>query len=251
MRNRILFTAALLVLSAGLMGVSVYGQSTTQPTPATKEPANPKNQNKKDSGDKDQSIPDAPSATGESTPSMPPPATPTDSGQSAVPKKPSTAEDNPFPEDISKAAAKAASASDATAPSMPPSDTTATPGSPDQGDLDKGASADPSRMAPKLEAPGESVDVYDPKRASEDVRVGRFYLKTGDYKGAYQRFKDATTFNQEDAEAVFWLAEAARRLNLQPEAAQNYALYLAAVPDGPNSKVARKALAELGSAAKR
>ncbi len=90
----------------------------------------------------------------------------------------------------------------------------------------------------------------DPKRASEDVRVGKYYMKTRDYKGAYDRFKDAATFDHENAEAVFWLAEAARKMNLDKEAAQNYQVYLEAVPDGPNSKAARKALGEIASAAK-
>ncbi len=82
------------------------------------------------------------------------------------------------------------------------------------------------------------------------MRVGKFYLQTGYYKGAYDRFKDATTFDHENVEAVFYLAEAAQKLNLAKEAEQNYQLYLAAVPDGPSAKAAKKALGELGSGSK-
>jgi outer membrane protein assembly factor BamD (BamD/ComL family) len=82
------------------------------------------------------------------------------------------------------------------------------------------------------------------------VRVGKFYMQTGHYKGAYDRFKDAATFDHENVEAVFYLAQAAQKLNMQKEAAQNYQLYLAAVPDGPSAKAAKKALGELGSSSK-
>ena len=59
-----------------------------------------------------------------------------------------------------------------------------------------------------------------------------------------------TTFDHENVEAVFYLAEAARKLNMAKEAEQNYQLYLAVVHDGPNVKAARKALDELGSSSK-
>ena len=169
--------------------------------------------------------------------------------------KPSTAQDNPFPEDVSAQAAAAAKAEahDAATPDAP------APGSPAEkqaqgssslDNTDKLGLDDPARKQLKLESPDGSTDVYDPKRATEDVKVGRFYLQTGYLKGAYDRFKDATVFDHENVEAVFYLAEAARRLNLSQEAEQNYQLYLAAVPDGPSAKAARKALGELGSSSK-
>ena len=49
---------------------------------------------------------------------------------------------------------------------------------------------------------------------------------------------------------MFYLAEAAQKLNMAKEAEQNYQLYLAAVPDGPSAKAARKALGELSSSSK-
>ena len=171
-------------------------------------------------------------------------------------KKAAQAEDNPFPEDVSAAAAKVAADANAAAPDAPGP---ASGGAPSSGDP-KGSSSrdntdklgldDPTRKQLKLESPDGTTGVYDPKRAGEDVRVGQFYLKTGDVKGAYARFKDATAFDHENVEAVFWLAEAANRMNLRQEAAQNFALYLDAVPDGPNSKAARRALGELATSKK-
>ena len=175
----------------------------------------------------------------------PPQANPPQSNQKTSPatsdaeKKPSTAQDNPFPEDISKKAAAAAKATadpDAPVPSA---------GSSSRDGLDKGDTGDSSRKKLKLEAPEGGDEPYDPKLAAEDIRVGGFYMKSGDYKGAYGRFKEAAAVNPEDPQAVWGLAEAAQKLNMQQEAAQNYQVYLDAFPDGPKAKAARKALAEL------
>jgi tetratricopeptide (TPR) repeat protein len=183
-------------------------------------------------------------------PATTPAATDTqDATPQAPAKKPSTADDNPFPEDVSKAAA-----AEAKAAAKPPS-TSNVPAKSSEGgssadNPDKPGVDDPSRSQLKLESPDGATDIYDPKRATEDVRVGRFYLKAGDFKGAYDRFKDAASFDHEDAEAVFWLAEAARKMKLDQEAEQNYQIYLEAMPNGPNAKVARKALGELASVRK-
>jgi tetratricopeptide (TPR) repeat protein len=86
--------------------------------------------------------------------------------------------------------------------------------------------------------------------AAKDDKVGQYYLQTGDYQGAYSRFKEATEVNPGDADAVFGLAEAARGLKHKDEAVENYKLYLDVVPDGSKAKAARKALAELGAGPK-
>ncbi len=183
------------------------------------------------------------------------PVSPQDASEPLAKSKASTAEDNPFPEDVSKQAAAEAKAAKGTPPDAPSANSAPAPdgssppatGSSSRDNTDKLGIDDPSRRQLKLESPDGSADVYDPKRASEDVRVGKFYLQTGYYRGAYSRFKDATTFDHENVEAVFWLAEAARKMNLDQEAAQNYQLYLAASPDGSDAKAARKALGELAS----
>jgi hypothetical protein len=167
-----------------------------------------------------------------------------------APAKKPAADDNPFPEDVSQKAAAAAKAAATPDAPIPTSADKQAQGSSSLDNTDKLGLDDPNRKLLKLESPDGTTDVYDPKRATEDVRVGKFYLQTGFNKGAYERFKDATTFDHENAEAIFWLAEAARKLNLAKEAEQNYQLYLAAVPDGPSAKAAKKALGELGSSSK-
>jgi tetratricopeptide (TPR) repeat protein len=169
-------------------------------------------------------------------------------------KKHSAAEDNPFPEDISK---KAATGSDAPTPSDKPP-TSANPAA----KPDDAANSSSSRSSFKgMDVTGGDHDsavsdgaggfVQDPKLAVKDVKVGDFYMGKQNYKGAYSRYKEATEVDAGNAEAVFGLAEAARGLNKKDEAINNYTIYLDAFPDGEKSKAARKALATLGAPLKK
>jgi hypothetical protein len=258
---------AAALLASGLLGTSVgaMAQSSSQSSsqsnsnqsdlPSAPTPVAPA----KDKSKRGTTLAANPSQStapaADSSPSATPPPK-TDTPQAPA-KKPSTAEDNPFPEDISAKAAVAAkaAATDSSTPNAPvPANPTPAEkqaqGSSSLDNTDKLGLDDPARKQLKLESPDGGTDVYDPKRATEDVRVGKFYMQTGHYKGAYDRFKDAATFDHENVEAVFYLAQAAQKLNMQKEAAQNYQLYLAAVPDGPSAKAAKKALGELGSSSK-
>jgi len=206
-------------------------------------------------------------------------------------KKPSTSEQNPFPEAQSEAAAhQTQQPSDGSTPQAP------TPEAGDKAAGDKAAgdkqagdkqgdsnpfpetqsekaakqdrqpssgaapedkpdeNSSSSQISPKLlDIPGDkdanNAAVESPQLAVKDTQVGTFYLKTGDYKGAYDRFVEATRVDPGNADAVFGLAESARRLNHRDEAIRNYRLYLSALPDGPRAKEARKALKEMGVSA--
>lgn len=172
-------------------------------------------------------------------------------------KQHTTADENPFPEDISKKAAAGSGNSTPDAPAAPPAARSdKPPASPDgsQPDYSSSRTGLPDLDADSHESRisnGAGGFIHDPKLATQDVKVGGFYLNAGDYKGAYARFKEATEVNPENADAVFGLAEAARGLKRKDEAADNYRIYLDAFPDGPKSKAARKALAELGAPPKK
>lgn len=173
--------------------------------------------------------------------------------QSAAPaQKPSTAEDNPFPEDISR---KAAEGNDSSSSSDKPPVSSPKPNAP-------GAASSKSESSSRSELPsldelndtnrisnGAGGYIENPKLAVEDVRVGGFYLDRRDYKGAYLRYKEATLVDPANADAVFGLAVAAQGLKQKEEAVQNFQLYLDAFPDGKKAKDARKALATLGTPA--
>ncbi len=177
------------------------------------------------------------------------------SAQQAPAKPHSTADDNPFPEDISKKAAADAGNSAPDAPAAksdkPPTSANGSKPAPDYSSSRTGLknldSTDPDARI----SDGAGGYIYDPKLAKQDIKIGGFYYTNQDYKGAYSRFKEATKVDPTNPDAVFGLAEAARALKLTSEAADNYRVYLDAFPDGSKAKAARKALAQLGEAAKK
>jgi TolA-binding protein len=152
--------------------------------------------------------------------------------------KQSPSEANPFPEAKSKKAADAANAS-----AKPAAGSSSSHVDLDRLNAPKGSEASISN--------GEGGYIHSPELAAKDIKVGKFYLSTHDYKGAYDRFLEATRVAPEDGDAIYGLAEASRGLHKDKEAATNYLIYLEAFPDGKNSKDARKALGKLGVSAKK
>ncbi len=167
--------------------------------------------------------------------------------QPAVPAaKPSTVDDNPFPEEESKAAQKAAAESERedrkAAGTGPAASSAADEGSSSR---DKLAGIDILGDRESRISNGAGGTVVDPKLAAKDLQVGQQYYSLGNYQGAYERFKEAVTVNPGNLDAVFYLAEAARKTAHLDESAESYRVYLEAQPDGGKSKAARKALAQL------
>jgi len=175
---------------------------------------------------------------GDATPSAPQPQTTPQRGEQS---KPSTAGENPFPEAQSEKAAHQAQPE----PSAPaPASTSA--GDSYSSSQVKGLDLPDAEGAPASAAAAPML--YNPKLARKDAQIGDFYLESGNYKGAYDRFLEASRSDPGNAEAVFGLADSARHLNLRDEALRNYRLYLSALPNGPHAKEIRKALREMGAA---
>lgn len=150
--------------------------------------------------------------------------------------KPAPAEANPFPEDISRKAQDAAESADPDAKSTEPDYSSS------HIDLKK---FDAPEGSESRISNGAGGFIHDPQLAARDDKIAKFYLQNGDFKGAYDRYKEASEVAPEDGDAVFGLAESARGLHRTQEAATNYQIYLNAFPDGKKSKEARKALAAL------
>jgi tetratricopeptide (TPR) repeat protein len=215
-----------------------------------------------------QSIPDAPqpqkkpAARAQSAESQSTDKTKAESPAADKPTPKTTKDDNPFPEDVSKQAAKATGSPDSDHPAEPaagnskPSTSTDNP-FPESVSRDaaKAAGNDPAPAGKPDIPPGFSSSqsnrgpdrVADPARAKKDADVGGFYLQKGDYQGALARYKEATTADPTNVEAIFGLAETQRLLKKNADAARNYQLYLEIVPNGPKAKQALKALKTLGS----
>jgi tetratricopeptide (TPR) repeat protein len=169
-------------------------------------------------------------------PSAPEPQT---APQSGSPNKPAAADQNPFPSAQSEKAAHQAQQPDQPATSGPPR--------PDDQNYSssqvKGLNMPTTEEAPP---PGMTTQLpYSPRLAKKDAQIGDFYLASGNYRGAYDRFLEANHSDPGNAEAVFGLAESARHLSHADEALRYYRLYLTALPNGPHAKEVRKALKEM------
>jgi tetratricopeptide (TPR) repeat protein len=218
-------------------------QKSTQGQKSQQDPKNTRDQKNKPSQSSATPQPaksDAPA--GSASPSQP---ASKDAQTPADDRRHSTAEDNPFPEAISKKAADATAPDAPAATPDPPGDSSSLTGL-DKADVEgTNEKEKEGRRQLKLTGPVAGQQPYDPKLAENDDRIGDYYMKAGNWAGAYARFKEACAANPEDARAVFGLAEAARKLDRAKEAAENYQVYLDAFPDGPKAKAARKALSEL------
>jgi tetratricopeptide (TPR) repeat protein len=146
--------------------------------------------------------------------------------------KPPTSNDNPFPEAVSREAAKAAGndqASPASRTDLPPGVSS----SQSSDTLDDSRNSTARRVLP------------NPGRAKKDAEVGGFYLNSGNYQGALERYQDAMAIDPTNVDAIFGLAQAQQMLKKNADAARNYELYLDIVPNGPKAKQALKALKTL------
>lgn len=182
-----------------------------------------------------------------------------DSGSNAAP---APADDNAFPEAQSEAAQQKADAAQPQSNDFPQAQSQAAQ---QKADAASGAGTAPSAAGDEPYSSSASRDkgldllgtrdsaisdgaghfVNNPALVKEDIRVGKFYLDQGNYSGAYMRLKEATQVGPGNVEAVYLLAQAARKSSHLDEAESNYKLYLQVDPKGKWAKDAKKALAEL------
>src|SRR5271155_1149617 len=73
-----------------------------------------------------------------------------------------------------------------------------------------GATTVEEGQLPPEEDKAEVKQVYsfNPLQSRKEVTVGDFYMKKGDFKAAVLRFREATKWNDGNAEAWQWLGEA-------------------------------------------
>jgi tetratricopeptide (TPR) repeat protein len=177
-----------------------------------------------------------------------PPAAP-GADQQPSRKQGDAATENPFPEDVSKSAAAAAAKDNDASGSSSSSSSSSNAGGDTDPNVDPNADLPRDTGRRRLKKPSDkdiqSGSLAGQGEAQDDVRVGRYYLGTRDYKGAYGRFSEATRLDPTNVEAIYGLAAAAAGLHHTDEALANYKLYLQVAPDGNNAKSARKAIQSL------
>ncbi|HEX4039425.1 MAG TPA: tetratricopeptide repeat protein [Acidobacteriaceae bacterium] len=193
------------------------------------------------------------------------------SGDQQKNQKKSTSQANPFPEEKSEAAAKQAQQQNEAPAASTPNGKTADQNPFPERESEKAAHQDQPNAAPGgagkpdfsssqvkgMDLPGTDTAApagspsalgFDPKLAKKDTQVGMFYLQSGDFRGAYDRFAEATKSDPGNAEAVYGLGESALRLGKNDVAVRNFRLYLSALPEGPHAKDVRKAMKKMGAA---
>lgn len=192
-------------------------------------------------------------STNASAPDAPTPANAAPQAPATPPaQKPGDAvKENPFPEDVSRAAASAASresgAAAADASGVNSSSSSSAGGDPGGGDPNADIPRDAGRHRLHKPSPKDvqSGSLAGEGRAADDIKVGKYYYNDGNYQGAYARFSEAAQFDPANLEAIYGLALAAEKLHRKDEALANYKLYLDAAPDGKDAKSARKAMEQL------
>lgn len=74
---------------------------------------------------------------------------------------------------------------------------------------------------------------------------GEYYFKKGDYRAAAGRFREATKWNDGNAEAWLRLGDAEEKLKEVKEARAAYTKYLELAPDAKNAAEIRKKIEKL------
>ncbi|HUZ05366.1 MAG TPA: hypothetical protein VMU62_08405 [Acidobacteriaceae bacterium] len=151
----------------------------------------------------------------------------------------SAAQDNPFPEAESEAAAKH-DERDATPPVtqqplrlLPPS----------------GVSSSNAQLSPSdlgvttIKRHGRedefTEDLNPAGRIKNDLHIADFYLKDWNYNGSYLRYKDVLQFDPLNERALFGMAKSTCLQNKSAEALAQFKNYLQVYPDGTHAKEAQ------------
>ena len=158
-------------------------------------------------------------------------------------RKANEAEQNPFPEAKSQAAAKQEQAKPS-APSEQPLQLQPMPS----------VSSSSAQMSPedlgetKIKHHGRedefTRDLNLNGRVTDDLHVADFYQKDWNYRGAYLRYKDALRLDPGNEDAMYGVAETACQMKNPAEALAGFKSYLQQYPKGQYAKKAEKALSK-------
>lgn len=86
---------------------------------------------------------------------------------------------------------------------------------------------------------------FNPLQANKELQVGNEYFKKHSYKAAAMRFREATKWNANLAEAWLRLGEAEEKRRNGKDAKEAYTKYLELVPEAKDSAEIRKKIAKL------
>jgi tetratricopeptide (TPR) repeat protein len=86
---------------------------------------------------------------------------------------------------------------------------------------------------------------FNPLKSKNQLPVGEFYFKKGDFKAAAGRFREATRWNDGNAEAWLRLGDAEEKMKDTKAAQEAWEKYLQLAPEAKNAAEVRKKLEKL------
>jgi cytochrome c-type biogenesis protein CcmH/NrfG len=86
---------------------------------------------------------------------------------------------------------------------------------------------------------------FNPVQSKKFVTVGDFYFKKNDFKAATQRYRDATRYNDANADAWMKLGESEEKRGSPKNARAAYEKYLQLAPNAKNASEIKKRLDKL------
>ena len=110
----------------------------------------------------------------------------------------------------------------------------------------------PKPAAPQVQAPPEEDEnlkvkeySFNPLQANKELQVGLEYFRKHSYKAAAGRFREATRWNPNLAEAWLRLGEAEEKRKNTKDAKEAYAKYLELQPEAKDAAEIHKKIASL------
>jgi tetratricopeptide (TPR) repeat protein len=88
---------------------------------------------------------------------------------------------------------------------------------------------------------------FNPLQSKKEVTVGEFYFKKGDFKAAMGRFREATKWNDGNAEAWLRLGDAEEKMKDTKAAREAWEKYLQLAPEAKNAAEVRRKLEKVKS----
>jgi tetratricopeptide (TPR) repeat protein len=101
---------------------------------------------------------------------------------------------------------------------------------------------EPPEEDESLSAP--RVYAFNPLQAKKEISTGEFHMRRGNYKGAAYRFREATLWDDGNAEAFFKLGEASEKLKDYATAREAFEKFASLTEDKKKAEAARKRVAK-------
>jgi tetratricopeptide (TPR) repeat protein len=159
----------------------------------------------------------------------------------ATPAKNSAADEHPFPTAPPPRLPGDDSSSSSSGSSSSSSDDTEPP--PDVGPPLKDEGTEGTSTHRKLPKPARVQT--DDERVDEDLTIAKFYMNDENLPGAYLRAKDAVKVQPDYSLGHFTLAQVAQKMKKKDEAIAEFTIYLKLDPDGEKRREAKQALDQL------